>query len=142
MTAALKPSRAVTGADRFGVWVSTLCVVHCVATPLLISLSTVVAHLLPAEESVHRTLATLVAAAGAIALIRGFRMHGRKRILVLMAAGLAFIFFGAWFGDSLPSHLFEVGVTMMGSALMIAAHRMNHTFCRDCISCCSSTDYA
>ena len=142
MTKELRQSGAATGADRFGIWVSTLCVVHCVATPLLISMSAVFAHLLPAEEGVHRALATVVAAAGGIALIRGFRVHGRRRILALMAAGLAFIFFGAWFGDRLPSHVFEVCVTMMGSALMIAAHRMNHTFCRDCSHCCSSEDHA
>ena len=142
MTQQLKDQTQQSGADTFGIWVSALCVVHCIATPLLLSMSAVVAHLLPAEESVHRTLATVVAAAGGIALIRGFRIHGRKRILALMAAGLAFIFFGAWFGDSLPSHLFEVGITMTGSALMIAAHRMNHTFCNDCTQCCSGEDHA
>ena len=138
----LKEQAHHTGADTFGIWVSALCVVHCIATPLFISMSAVVAHFLPAEESVHRTLAAVVAAAGGIALIRGFRIHGRKRILGLMAAGLACIFFGAWFGDSLPSHIFEVGVTITGSALMIGAHRMNHTFCSDCSHCCSSEDHA
>lgn len=142
MTQELKEQTHHTGADTFGIWVSALCVVHCIATPLFISMSAVVAHFLPAEESVHRTLSAAVAAASGIALIRGFRVHGRKRILVLMAAGLACIFCGAWFGDRLPSHMFEVGVTITGSALMIGAHRMNHTFCSDCSHCCSSEDHA
>ena len=122
-------------ADRIGIWMSAMCVVHCIATPILVSASAVFAHLLPGEEGVHRTLATLVAAAGGIALIRGFRVHGRVRILVLMALGLTCIFFGAWFGDSLPSHRWEVAITVMGSSLMIAAHRLNHTFCRTCTTC-------
>ena len=142
MAQELKEEAHHSGADTFGIWVSALCVVHCIATPIFISTSAVVAHFLPAEESVHRTLAAVVAAVGGIALIRGFRIHGRKRILVLMAAGLACIFFGAWFGDRLPSHTFEVGVTIIGSALMIGAHRMNHTFCSDCSHCCSSEDHA
>jgi hypothetical protein len=135
MTAELKQAETQSLPDRVGIWMSALCVVHCIATPVLISFSAVLAHLLPAEESVHRTLATLVAAAGAIALIRGFRVHGRRRILALMALGLGFIFFGAWFGDHLPAHVWEVLITLTGSTLMIAAHRMNHTFCRDCKTC-------
>jgi hypothetical protein len=38
----------------------------------------------------------------------------------------------AYWGDRLPSHPAEVLVTLIGSGFMIAAHRTNHTFCRDC----------
>ena len=106
-----------------------------IVTPILISVSAVFAHLIPGEEKTHRTLAVGVAALGAIALVKGFRTHGRRRILGLMALGLGFIFAGAFYGDRLPSHGYEVAVTMTGSALMIWAHRMNHTFCTDCRRC-------
>ena len=122
-------------ADKLGIWASALCVVHCVVTPVLISVSAVFAHFIPGEEKTHRTLAIGVAALGAIALIKGFRTHGRRRILGLMGLGLSFIFAGAFYGDRLPSHGYEVAVTMTGSALMIWAHRMNHTFCSDCRRC-------
>jgi hypothetical protein len=122
-------------ADKLGIWASALCVVHCIVTPVLISASAVFAHLIPGEEKTHRTLAVGVAALGAIALVKGFRTHGRRRILGLMALGLGFIFAGAFYGDRLPSHGYEVAVTMAGSALMITAHRMNHTFCSDCRRC-------
>lgn len=119
-------------ADRLGVWTSSLCVVHCLLTPVVISSSAVLAHFLPAEERVHRSLALLVALFGAIALLVGFRRHRRRRILILMSAGLGCIAAAAWFGDKLPSHAYEVAITMVGSALMITAHRLNHTFCRSC----------
>ncbi|MEI9978988.1 MAG: MerC domain-containing protein [Edaphobacter sp.] len=104
-------------------------------TPVLLSASAVFAHFLPGEEKTHRTLAIGVAALGAVALIKGFRTHGRRRILGLMALGLGFIFAGAFYGDRLPAHAYEVAVTMTGSVLMISAHRMNHTFCSDCRRC-------
>jgi hypothetical protein len=68
----------------------------------------------------------------------GFRRHRRATILVLMIAGLGCIAGSAWFGDRLPSHAYEVAITMVGSSLMISAHRLNHTFCRscDCSSAC------
>jgi hypothetical protein len=115
-----------------GIWTSALCVVHCLLTPILISGSAVLAHFLPAEESVHRTLAVLVALFGAIALLIGFRKHRRATTLLLMFGGLGCIAGAAWFGDRLPSHPYEVAITMVGSALMISAHRLNHTFCRSC----------
>jgi uncharacterized membrane protein YfcA len=126
-------NRAVTfPADQIGIWASSLCVIHCLLTPVVLSLSAVSAHFLPSEERTHRILAVSIALVGAIALVKGYRNHRRARVPLLMLTGLAFIFGGAWFGDRLPSHAAEIGVTLVGSALMIAAHRTNHTFCRDC----------
>ena len=124
-------------ADQIGVWTSSLCVIHCLLTPILLSISAVSAHFLPSEERTHRTLAVVIAAIGAIALFRGYRKHRSPRVLLLMVTGLIFIFGGAWWGDHLPSHAAEVFVTLIGSGFMISAHRMNHTFCRDC-SCSHS----
>jgi MerC mercury resistance protein len=119
-------------ADRLGAWTSALCLIHCALAPILLSGSVVAAHLLPSEEHTHRTLAVLVAALGAIALLYGFRRHRRWQVLGLMAGGLGCIAFAAFRGDALPSHAAEVFVTMLGSLLMVAAHRRNHTFCRSC----------
>ena len=105
---------------------------HCLLTPLLLSFSAVLAHMMPAEGSVHRTLAVLVASFGAFALIAGFRKHRRLLVLFMMVTGLSCIAGAAWFGDRLPSHLVEVFVTFCGSGFMVAAHRLNHTFCKSC----------
>jgi len=124
--------QALLNPDRLGVAASLLCFFHCLLTPVLISMPAVFAHSLPSEERTHRLLAVVVAAFGALALIRGFRTHGRKRILGYMVAGLLCILLGAWFGDRLPSHRVEVMITCIGGTLMIVAHRLNHTFCRSC----------
>lgn len=91
-------------ADRIGVWASSLCVVHCLLTPVVISMSAVFAHFLPSEEWAHRSLAIVIAAVGAIALVKGYGRHRRRRVLAFMAIGLTLIFAGAYFGDRLPSH--------------------------------------
>jgi hypothetical protein len=139
MTESQLPEASATGSqsrmlpvDRIGIWTSTLCVIHCLLTPVLLSLSAVSAHFLPSEERTHRTFAVAIAAIGAIALVKGYRRHRSPRVLVLMIVGLAFIFGGAYWGDHLPSHAAEVLVTLVGSGFMIAAHRSNHTFCRNC----------
>jgi peptidoglycan/LPS O-acetylase OafA/YrhL len=121
--------------DRAGIYASALCFVHCLATPVVLSLSAVSAHFLPTEEHTHRTLAVFVTIVGALALGTGYRRHKQRSILVLMAVGLALIFSGAYFGDLLPNHWCEVAITLAGSACMIAAHRRNHTFCQQCVRC-------
>jgi uncharacterized membrane protein YfcA len=122
-------------ADRLGIIASALCFVHCILTPVVLSLSAVWAHYLPSDERIHRALAVIVAGIGCFAIVRGYRKHRRLRVLSLMGTGLACIFSGAYFGNRLPSHLAEVAVTMLGSSLMIAAHLINHTFCRNCRNC-------
>lgn len=118
--------------DQIGIWTSTLCVIHCLLTPIILSISTVSAHFLPSEEGTHRSLAVIIATIGALALVRGYRSHRSLRVLLVMITGLACIFAGAYWGDRLPSHRIEVLVTLIGSGFMITAHRMNHTFCRQC----------
>jgi hypothetical protein len=87
---------------------------------------------------VHRILAICITAIGSLAIIRGIRIHRRVRVLALMAAGMGIIWGTAAWGDLLPSHAVEVSLTILGSGLMIGAHRLNHTFCADC-SCTKKT---
>lgn len=122
-------------ADRLGIIASTLCFVHCILTPVALSFSAVWAHYLPSEERFHRVLAVMVAAIGCFAIVSGYRKHRRRRVLLLMSTGLSFIFAGAYLGDRLPSHIAEVAVTLTGSSLMITAHLINHTFCKNCQRC-------
>ena len=118
--------------DRLGIYASAACLVHCLLTPILLSVSVVAAHLLPTEAHTHRVLAVGIAAVGGLAVIRGLRRHRRTIVLWLMAAGLTCITLAAFLGDTLPAHWMEVATTVCGSGLLIAAHRLNHTFCRTC----------
>jgi hypothetical protein len=119
-------------ADRLGIWASGLCFVHCLLAPIVISFSAVTAHLLPSEEKTHRFLAIVVTLLACAAILNGFRKHRRRPVLLCAVCGLVCIGGTAWWGDRLPSHAFEVLITLAGSVLMIAAHRMNHTFCQNC----------
>lgn len=127
-------------ADRLGIIASALCFIHCVLTPVAVSLLAVGVHYLPSEEKIHRVLAVVVAALGCLAIFAGFRRHRRFRVVLLMSGGLLLIFAGAYFGERLPSHLAEVAVTMTGSCLMIAGHFLNHSFCRNCVCASESTE--
>ena len=121
--------------DRVGIATSALCFVHCVATPVVLSLSAVSSHFLPTEEHTNRVLAVFVTIVGVAAISLGYQKHRRKRVLAGAFLGMLLIFFGAYFGDLFPSHACEVAVTLTGSCCLIFAHRINHTFCSDCKRC-------
>jgi MerC mercury resistance protein len=121
--------------DRIGMITSGLCFIHCIAAPVILSLSAVSSHFIPSEEHTHRLLAVFVTIVGTAAIGFGYRRHKRKRVLGAASLGLALICSGAYFGDLLPSHGSEVAVTLAGSCCMIFAHRVNHTFCKNCKRC-------
>ena len=126
-------------ADCLGVIASTLCFVHCILTPVVLSLSAVSVHYLHSEEKLHRLLAVLIAGLGGFAGVSGYGKHRRSRVLLLMSCGLILIFAGAYWGDRLPSHFDEAAATLIGSSLMITAHIINHTFCNNRDRCNESS---
>jgi hypothetical protein len=121
--------------DRVGVLASAACFIHCLAMPVLLSLSSVSMHFLPSEESTHRVLAVSIALIGGIAILSGYRRHRRPSVLVFLSIGMTFISIGAFWGNYLSSHTTEVLITLAGSLCLIAAHRKNHTFCSSCQQC-------
>lgn len=120
--------------DALGIFASTLCVVHCVGTPILLSYSALLVRYLPGEEATHQALVAAVAVFGFAALVRGYRVHQRRQVPAMMLAGFACLFTGAVFGEELPAYLPEIAVTVVGSALMIASHVTNHMLCRACLT--------
>jgi hypothetical protein len=123
------------GWDTIGVGASSLCVIHCIATPILLAFSPALADFLPGTETVHRTLAYLLTAVGLFAFRSGYNVHGRKYVLLLLLAGIVGITVGAYGGFWLPSPLWEHGITFAGSGFLITAHSINRTLCRKCQKC-------
>jgi len=74
--------------DQIGVWTSTACVIHCLLTPVVLSISAVSAHFLPSEERTHRTLAVAIAALGPVRAIRCVADLGSCRNSSPLAAAL------------------------------------------------------
>ena len=123
---------AASRMDKIGTIASMACLVHCIATPLLFSVFAVAAQFIPSEQHIHRVLAVPVCLIGIYAMRSGFKRHQRLWPTVLMVVGLSLIVAGAVWGEQMPNRVVEVGVTMLGSACMIAAHRMNHKMCKAC----------
>lgn len=125
--------------DKLGIAGSGLCVVHCLALPVMVGVLPGLGIAFLADEIVHQTLAFLLIAFAALAFIPGFKRHRDKRVLWLMASGLGLILSATWGGELVDLHgAGETIIAVAGSVLLICAHFLNHSFCRTCTVCTAS----
>lgn len=114
--------------DKVGIFLSTLCAVHCLLTPFLILALPVMGEFFESEWA-HILLALFVVPVGLFAFFSGYRHHQQKGVLALGVVGLLFIT-GASF---LPHEMVEVAefdvVTISGSVLVLFAHILNRRAC-------------
>ena len=106
--------------DRIAMGLSGLCLVHCVATAVLLGLVASAGGLL-GKPIIHETGLTLAMILGAIALGRGVRNHGFVLPAAVGMTGLCVM------GYALTLH--ETGLepvyTMAGVMILALGHRLN-----------------
>jgi hypothetical protein len=123
MTATLSLARLWQGADgrldRMAIWLSSLCLAHCLASTVLLAvLSSAGSFLHPA---IHEIGLTLSIGFGIIALGRGIVSHGYMMPAVVGAFGIG-VMAGAL---SLPHGEFEIVWTLIGVSLVALGHDLN-----------------
>ncbi len=105
--------------DKSAAGLSGLCVVHCLAGSLALAVLAPFGELLGHQVHVWGLLIAIPLAL--LALVRGWRTHGRARGLLLGSAGL--VLMGA--GLTQHGHLGEFVLTAGGAALLVSAHVLN-----------------
>jgi hypothetical protein len=101
--------------------ISVLCLVHCLAAPLLVAAVPALGLGFLALDGIHVAFAIAVLLAAVIALIPGYRQHRHVSVIALGAAGVLAVAAGT----TLPAGVPETTVTVIGSCLLIAAHVTN-----------------
>jgi nitrate/nitrite transporter NarK len=120
MARSIPLSRSETTRHRFGMGLSALCLIHCLALPwLLASLPLVVLANLPAglheNEWFHLALIAPVVLVSGPVLLRGQPGAGQRLLVLAAFAGLIGGLFAA-------SEVAERALTVAGSLLLLAAH--------------------
>lgn len=131
------PAGRSWGLDSLGMSLSTLCMLHCLATPLLPLVATcAAADCCGREDRVHSVLALVLPAIALFAFYRGFAVHGSHGPWRRGAAGVALLVAGA-LGGELAGHRGEVALTVSGSLLLAFAHLQNRRMLAGCaLPCC------
>lgn len=116
--------------DTVAIALSGLCLVHCLALPIVIALFPLLSVTLIDHEAFHQIILIAVLPTTAIALIVGYRRHRRTSVAALGVAGVAALIVAAFALHSLHAHAMETWITVAGGLMLAAAHIQNFRQCR------------
>lgn len=111
--------------DYIGMGLSLLCLVHCLAIPIIIGMLPVVAGHLLDHESFHLVLITVVLPVAGLALLPGYFRTRRQSALRFGFVGLVFLGTGALLGHEF-GEVTETALSVIGAACLFRAHWINH----------------
>ena len=114
--------------DRVGIWLSGVCMVHCLALPLLLLALPFWPGLLPAHDWIHPVFATMLVATTLPAAYGAWKRHGSGRLALLLLSGLVIVFLALWLGRDAGVYV-EDTVTLLGSGVLIVGHWKNGRAC-------------
>lgn len=111
--------------DRVAIALSTICIVHCLAMPLLIAVLPVAALAIGGDGHFHSLMLWFVVPTSVLGFGLGLRVHRRIDIVAMGAAAIAALAAAALWGHSAWDPSLEVTANVAASVLLAAAHWRN-----------------
>jgi hypothetical protein len=115
-------------ADVLGMATSALCLVHCLAMPVLLAMLPAVGW--AGDESTHALLVGVALLAALVSMVPGYVAHRRKGVLLAGGTGLACLAIAVFVVGPRYGHGWETAVSVAGAALLGWAHLRNRVCCR------------
>jgi uncharacterized membrane protein YhaH (DUF805 family) len=114
--------------SKVGGWVSILCAIHCMVSPMVLGLIPIIHAESPLVEHIETLLIILSILISSIAVATGFREHRRASIVALLAVSFAFLAAGRF----IASESLETPLVITGAMIMAAAQFLNFRNQRNC----------
>lgn len=127
----ISPSRDFTGKlDRAAVCLSGVCLVHCLALPLLLVMFPLLGEFFVPHETFHQLILVAVLPTTILALGSGYYRHRRLGVLALGALGLMGLIAAAFTVHRLGAEDLERTITIAGGLILAGAHGWNFRLTR------------
>lgn len=120
-------------ADYAGMAASALCLVHCLAMPLLLAAFPLLG-LGGDHHALHDALLLGVSVPVLLALVPGYLKHRDPVALSLGVAGLLSFLVAVFVLGPRVGEMAETAGAVLSSVLLLGAHVRNHRYCKDCVS--------
>lgn len=115
-----------------GIFVSALCLAHCLLLPfLLTALPALATRHTP--EFFHMGVACIAAPAGFFAFLPGFLRHRKLWVPLVGLLGLTLLITASVYHEEFTANLDRL-ITTAGGLMLVAAHLQNRRLCRT--ECC------
>lgn len=124
--------------DRLGIVGSAICVLHCIATPLVVGALSAAGLGFIGGELLHKLLALPLLVIALLAFWPGYRNHGNKKILSFGVLGVMALLVAVFVLEPIHAHTMATGTTVAGSIILIGAHGANWRVTSRLDTCCSS----
>ncbi len=116
--------------DKIAVVLSSICLVHCLALPFLLTLLPITQGAFIDEALFHFLMLTVILPVSLLALGIGCRKHKDVLTIVLGVLGLGILTLTALFGHDWFGLTGERLVTSLGGLILAGAHIQNFRVCR------------
>ena len=124
------PSNVTGKLDKAAVILSGICLVHCLAFPLLIALFPVFGFSFVSHTTFHQIILIVVVPTTTFALGLGYWRHRHIALPIFGVAGVFMLVVAAFGVHALGAEIIERGVTVAGGLLLAAAHIQNYRLTR------------
>lgn len=124
-------------ADKLAISFSALCLVHCLALPLLIVMLPTLSVLPLQEESFHFWMVIGVIPTSIYALTYGCKKHQNFSLIKIGIIGLLALISALFVGHHLLGESGEKLLTFLGATIIVVAHIKNYKLCQQVDKCCS-----
>ena len=112
--------------DKLAIFLSSVCMVHCVFTPLLlIAIPSIGGAFSIGHDTFHQIMLFFVIPVGVVALTMGYRRHRNLSVWMQGVGGLLILTFAALVGHDLLGEAGETLLTIAGSLFIVFAHLRN-----------------
>ena len=124
-----------TTLDKLGIFLSGICLLHCLITPVIITLIPIISiNVLVEDLLFHQLMLWIVVPTSCVALFIGCRKHKRLPIALTGIIGMAILITVALFGHDIFGETAEKVMTSIGGLTLASSHFLNFRACQS-ISC-------
>ena len=111
--------------DQLAIALSAICIVHCLAVPVLVAILPVLALAVGSGAHFHELMLWLVVPTSILGFWLGYRVHRRWPIVALGAAGVAMIVAVSVWGHEAWPQVTEIVASVGASLVLGFAHWLN-----------------
>ena len=110
--------------DRIAIALSAICILHCLAIPLVVAILPLAALGLGGGHF-HGVMLWLVVPVSAVGFALGYRVHRRADVVAIGVGGVALLAVAGIYGHELWPIALEAGVSVVASLILAGAHWVN-----------------